>query len=104
MIQKMICMIKHGKLRKADNEKIREIIKMEHTNMKPKMDQKNNKSKSKTSFSVGQLLEVEIKKIGINGEGVGYNNRQVLFIPGALPTEIVQAKVTKVEKTLPMQS
>ncbi|TCS82567.1 23S rRNA (uracil(1939)-C(5))-methyltransferase RlmD [Tepidibacillus fermentans] len=56
------------------------------------------KQKIKTSFHIGQVVEVEIKKIGINGEGVGYINRQVLFVPGALPTEIVVAKIEKVEK------
>ena len=29
---------------------------------------------------------VEIKKMGINGEGIGYINRKIVFIKGALHT------------------
>ena len=61
--------------------------------MKPKEKYTKN-----TMFQVGKVLEVEIKKIGINGEGVGYVNRQVVFVPGALPTEVVVTRITKVER------
>ena len=33
---------------------------------------------------------VEIKKIGINGEGIGYINRKIVFIKGALLNEEVE--------------
>ena len=32
---------------------------------------------------------VEIKKMGINGEGIGYINRKIVFIKGALLNEEV---------------
>lgn len=48
-------------------------------------------------LQVGQIAETEIKRTGINGEGIGYIDRQVVFIPGALPEEKVRVKVTKVE-------
>lgn len=53
---------------------------------------------SRIHFKEGEILTVPIKRIGINGEGIGYYRRQVLFVPGALPDELVKVKVTKVEK------
>lgn len=47
-------------------------------------------------LEVGQTFPVTIKRIGINGEGVGYFKRQVVFIKGALPGEEVVAEVTNV--------
>lgn len=41
---------------------------------------------------------VTIKRIGINGEGIGYYKRQAVFIPGALIDEEVVATCTKVSK------
>lgn len=46
---------------------------------------------------VGQVADMEIKRIGINGEGIGYVERQVVFVPGALPGEQVQVLITRVE-------
>lgn len=37
--------------------------------------------------------EVEIKKLGINGEGIGYVNKKICFIQNALPGEIVEIEV-----------
>ena len=39
---------------------------------------------------------VEIKKLGINGEGIGYVNRKVCFIKGALVGEKVEADIQQV--------
>jgi tRNA (uracil-5-)-methyltransferase len=47
---------------------------------------------------VGQQFPLTIKRIGINGEGVGYFKKQVVFVPGALPGEEVVVEATKVEK------
>ncbi|MCL7749341.1 23S rRNA (uracil(1939)-C(5))-methyltransferase RlmD [Halalkalibacter alkaliphilus] len=44
----------------------------------------------------GQQFPLTIKRLGINGEGVGYFKKQVVFVPGALPNEEVVAEVTKV--------
>lgn len=38
---------------------------------------------------------VEIKKIGINGEGIGYIDRKVVFVKGALVGESVDVTITK---------
>ncbi|WP_246943026.1 23S rRNA (uracil(1939)-C(5))-methyltransferase RlmD [Bacillus pinisoli] len=47
-------------------------------------------------LEVGQDFPITIKRLGINGEGVGFFKRKVVFIPGALPGEEVVAKATKV--------
>lgn len=39
-----------------------------------------------------------IKRIGINGEGIGYYKRLAVFVKGALPREEIIAKVTEVNK------
>lgn len=38
---------------------------------------------------------IEIKKLGINGEGIGYIDRKIIFVPGALPQEEVVVEITK---------
>lgn len=47
----------------------------------------------------GDRIVVTIKRIGINGEGVGYYRRKAVFIDGVLPEEVVKAKVTRAEST-----
>ncbi|MGN7312190.1 23S rRNA (uracil(1939)-C(5))-methyltransferase RlmD [Alkalicoccobacillus gibsonii] len=49
----------------------------------------------KTKVEVGQQFPLTIKRLGINGEGVGYYKRHVVFVPGAIPGEEVVAKVTR---------
>ncbi|MFP3121568.1 23S rRNA (uracil(1939)-C(5))-methyltransferase RlmD [Ectobacillus funiculus] len=51
-----------------------------------------------SKLQMGQTFPVTIKRLGINGEGVGYFKRQVVFIPGALPGEEVVAEVTAIKK------
>lgn len=46
--------------------------------------------------AVGQRFPLTIKRIGINGEGIGYYKHKIVFIPGALPEEVVVAEVTNV--------
>lgn len=42
---------------------------------------------------------VEIKKIGINGEGIGYIDRKIVFVPGALPQEEAIVDITRQTKS-----
>ncbi|WP_082112283.1 23S rRNA (uracil(1939)-C(5))-methyltransferase RlmD [Paenibacillus sp. DMB20] len=42
---------------------------------------------------VGDVIVVTIKRLGINGEGVGYYRRKAVFIDGALTNEVVKAEV-----------
>lgn len=40
-------------------------------------------------------IRLTIKKLGINGEGIGYFKKTIVFVPGALPKEEVLVKITK---------
>ena len=40
-----------------------------------------------------KTAQIEIIKMGINGEGIGYLNRKPVFIPGALPGELVSVEI-----------
>ncbi|MBN8210642.1 23S rRNA (uracil(1939)-C(5))-methyltransferase RlmD [Bacillus sp. NTK071] len=56
-----------------------------------------NKKEVKGSGLVkGQTVPLTIKRLGINGEGVGFFKRTVVFVPGALPGEEVTAEITTV--------
>lgn len=48
-----------------------------------------------TQVKVGQTIQLNIKKLGINGEGIGYYKRLIIFVAKALPGEKVIAKVTQ---------
>lgn len=52
---------------------------------------------SAEELRAGDRIVVTIKRLGINGEGVGYYRRKAVFINGALPGEVIKAEVTKVE-------
>lgn len=41
-----------------------------------------------------QTLQIKIKRLGINGEGIGYYKRLIIFVPRVLPGEEVQVKIT----------
>jgi 23S rRNA (uracil-5-)-methyltransferase RumA len=43
-----------------------------------------------------QKLKLNIRKQGINGEGIGYFNRIAVFVPGAIRKEVVHVEVEKV--------
>ena len=48
-------------------------------------------------LEVNQTFPLTIKRLGINGEGVGYFKKKVVFVPGALPGEEIVAIATKVQ-------
>ncbi len=41
------------------------------------------------------LILLTIKRLGINGEGIGYFKRLAVFVADALPEEVVEVKITK---------
>uniref|UniRef100_UPI000470214A 23S rRNA (uracil(1939)-C(5))-methyltransferase RlmD n=1 Tax=Paenibacillus zanthoxyli TaxID=369399 RepID=UPI000470214A len=45
----------------------------------------------------GDRIVVTVKRLGINGEGIGYYRRKAVFIDGALPEEVVKAEVTQLQ-------
>lgn len=53
----------------------------------------------KVTMEIGQKFPLTIKRIGINGEGVGFFKRNVVFVKGALPGEVVTVKVTNVQRS-----
>lgn len=46
--------------------------------------------------AVGDRFPLTIRRLGVNGQGIGYFKHKVCFVPGALPHEVVVAEVTKV--------
>ncbi|WP_100330381.1 23S rRNA (uracil(1939)-C(5))-methyltransferase RlmD [Bacillus xiapuensis] len=54
------------------------------------------KQQDQMKLKVKQSFPLTIKRLGINGEGVGYFKRKVVFVPGALPGEEVVVEATKV--------
>jgi 23S rRNA (uracil-5-)-methyltransferase RumA len=57
---------------------------------------KGNGIKTELKIEQGQQFPLTIKRMGIDGEGVGFFKRQVVFVPGALPGEEVVVEATKV--------
>ena len=55
------------------------------------MNRKSSQNKQKRENDV----ILTIKRLGINGEGIGYYKKKIIFIPGALPDEVVVAKIIK---------
>ncbi|MED3550919.1 23S rRNA (uracil(1939)-C(5))-methyltransferase RlmD [Cytobacillus praedii] len=54
------------------------------------------KQEQSNKLKLNQTFPLTIKRLGINGEGVGYFKKQVVFVPGALPGEEVVVEATKV--------
>lgn len=50
------------------------------------------------TMTLGQKIPLTIKKLGINGEGIGYYKRNVVFVKGALPGEDIYAELTKINR------
>ena len=48
--------------------------------------------------NVGDEIFLDIKRLGINGEGIGYYKKQAIFVNDALPKENVLVKITKTFK------
>jgi 23S rRNA (uracil1939-C5)-methyltransferase len=48
---------------------------------------------------IGDQIELEIRKQGINGEGIGYHNKLAIFVFGAIAQEIVVCEITQVFPT-----
>ncbi|MED3562090.1 23S rRNA (uracil(1939)-C(5))-methyltransferase RlmD [Bacillus xiapuensis] len=54
------------------------------------------KTEQNIKIQLNQTFPLTIKRLGINGEGVGYFKRQVVFVPGALPGEEVVVQATQI--------
>ncbi|HZG15518.1 MAG TPA: 23S rRNA (uracil(1939)-C(5))-methyltransferase RlmD [Candidatus Bathyarchaeia archaeon] len=52
---------------------------------------------SEVSIRIGQQMTLTIRSLGINGEGIGYFKKKIVFVQGALPGEVVHAEITEVK-------
>jgi len=50
------------------------------------------------TMEIGQKFPLTIKRLGINGEGVGFFKRNVVFVKGAIPGEEITVRVTKLQR------
>ncbi|MCM0582455.1 23S rRNA (uracil(1939)-C(5))-methyltransferase RlmD [Weissella diestrammenae] len=73
----------------AYNKRPNQFPKKTHVSRGTKKNDNNN-----VQVKIGDKLLITIKRLGINGEGIGYYKRKITFIPGALPGEVVDVKVT----------
>ncbi|MDT2603088.1 23S rRNA (uracil(1939)-C(5))-methyltransferase RlmD [Enterococcus dongliensis] len=46
-------------------------------------------------LKTNQTLTLKIKRLGINGEGIAYYKRLIIFVTGALPNETIVARISK---------
>ena len=46
--------------------------------------------------NIGDRFPLTIRRLGVNGHGIGYYKHKVCFVPGVLPGEVVVAEVTHV--------
>lgn len=58
----------------------------------------SKESSNSVTVRIGDRFPLTIKKLGVEGQGIGYFKHKVCFVPGALPTEVVVAQVTKVHE------
>ncbi|MFP4177198.1 MAG: 23S rRNA (uracil(1939)-C(5))-methyltransferase RlmD [Acholeplasmataceae bacterium] len=45
---------------------------------------------------IGDTVRLTIRRLGINGEGIGYDQKMAIFVDYALPNEVVDVEITKV--------
>lgn len=60
------------------------------------MNKKEN-SKNQPLLKIGQRFYLTIKRLGINGEGIGYYKKKIVFVPNALPDEVIVAQLTQIK-------
>ncbi|WP_155996045.1 TRAM domain-containing protein, partial [Streptococcus ruminantium] len=50
------------------------------------------------NLQVNQRIPLKIKRMGINGEGIGFYQKTLVFVPGALKGEEVYCQITSVKQ------
>ncbi len=67
------------------------------TNHRPRrQSRERDVAKVQADVQIGQRFPLTIKRLGINGEGIGYYKHVITFVKGALPDEVIVAEVTAV--------
>lgn len=59
--------------------------------------QKEFAKNKNVAVNPGDRFPLTIRRLGVNGHGIGYFKHKVCFVPGALPGEVVVAEVTRVK-------
>lgn len=57
---------------------------------------KHGRQEAQVTVQVGDRFPLTIRRLGVNGQGIGYFKHKVCFVPGALPHEVIVAEVEKV--------
>lgn len=52
--------------------------------------------KTQNKLKIGMRMQLTIKRMGINGEGIAYYQNTLIFIPQALPGEIILGEITAI--------
>lgn len=52
--------------------------------------------KTQNKLKIGMRMKLTIKRMGINGEGIAYYQNTLIFIPQALPGEIILGEITAI--------
>ncbi len=68
------------------------------TGTAPKKSGPVKAAETRIKLHMGQKIRVTIRRLGINGEGIGYYQKQVVFIDGALPGEVVDAEIVDIQE------
>lgn len=63
---------------------------------RPSQARRQPTEKVQADVTLGQRFPLTIKRLGINGEGIGYYKHVITFVKGALPGEVIVAEVTVV--------
>ncbi len=50
------------------------------------------------NLQVNQRIPLKIKRMGINGEGIGFYQKTLVFVPGALKGEEIFCQITSVKR------
>ena len=50
------------------------------------------------NLKVKQKIPLKIKRMGINGEGIGFYKKTLVFVPGALKGEDIFCQITAVKR------
>lgn len=52
------------------------------------------------NLKVKQKIPLKIKRMGINGEGIGFYQKTLVFVPGALKGEDIYCQITSIRRNL----
>ncbi|MGL4949473.1 MAG: 23S rRNA (uracil(1939)-C(5))-methyltransferase RlmD [Anaeroplasmataceae bacterium] len=51
-------------------------------------------------LEVGEIIDLEIKRLGINGEGIGFHNKLAVFVDNAIVKEKIKAEIISVSEKM----